>query len=134
MIALAGRVGVPGNVRLHVGSGRDLDGLPGGAFDLAFSHLVFQHISDRSAVVSYLGEIARVLAPEGIAVLQFDTRPASPVASAVHALPDPLLLLRLRRRAGDLLRLVFHGFTDSSRGSSKTASSFFAHPYNKRRI
>jgi SAM-dependent methyltransferase len=97
MIALASRLGLPANAHLQVGSGRDLAGLPDGAFDLAFSHLVFQHIADRSAISSYLLELARTLAPGGVAVLQFDTRPSSAAATAVHALPDPLLP-RLHRR------------------------------------
>jgi len=97
MIALARQAGVPDNVRLHVGSGRDLAGLPNGAYDLAFSHLVFQHIADRYVLASYLREVTRVLAPAGIAVLQFDTRPRSAPATAVHALPDALLP-RLHRR------------------------------------
>jgi SAM-dependent methyltransferase len=97
MIALARQIGMPDNVRLHVGSGRDLSGLPDGAYDVAFSHLVFQHIADREAIASYLRELARVLAPGGVAALQFDTRPRSFVAAAVRALPDPLLP-RLRRR------------------------------------
>jgi SAM-dependent methyltransferase len=97
MIALATRVGIPANVHLHVGSGRDLSGLPSGSFDLAFSHLVFQHIADGSAIESYLRELVRTLRPGGVAVLQFDTRPPSAAATALHALPDPLLP-RLRRR------------------------------------
>ena len=97
MIALATRVGIPANAHLHVGSGRDLSGLPGGSFDLAFSHLVFQHVADRSVIGSYLRELARTLHPGGVAVLQFDTRPPSAAATALHALPDPLLP-RLRRR------------------------------------
>ncbi len=97
MLALAGQLGLPANVHLHLGSGRDLSGLPDGAFDLAFSHLVFQHIADGSAITSYLNELARTLRPGGVAVLQFDTRPSSAAATALHALPDPLLP-RLRRR------------------------------------
>jgi SAM-dependent methyltransferase len=97
MLALAGRLGLPANAYLHLGSGRDLAGLPDGAFDVAFSHLVFQHIADRSAIASYLDELARTLRPGGIAALQFDTRPESVAATALHALPDPLLP-RLRRR------------------------------------
>jgi SAM-dependent methyltransferase len=104
MIALAGRLGLPANAHLHVGTGQDLAGLPDGAFDLAFSHLVFQHIADRSAIASYLRELARTLAPGGIAVLQFDTRPRSAAATALHALPDPLLP-RLRRRGARRHRL-----------------------------
>jgi SAM-dependent methyltransferase len=97
MIALATQVGLPANAHLHLGSGHDLSGLPSGSFDLAFSHLVFQHIADRSAIASYLRELARTLRPGGLAVLQFDTRPPSAAATALHALPDPLLP-RLRRR------------------------------------
>lgn len=97
MLALAGRLGLPANVHLHLGSGRDLAGLPDGAFDLAFSHLVFQHVADRSAIASYMRELARTLRPGGVAVLQFDTRPASATATVLQALPDPLLP-RLRRR------------------------------------
>jgi SAM-dependent methyltransferase len=104
MIALARRLGLPANAHLYVGSGRDLAGLPDGAFDLAFSHLVFQHIPDRSAIVSYLRELARTLAPGGVAVLQFDTRPPSVAATALHALPDPLLP-PLRRRGARRHRL-----------------------------
>jgi SAM-dependent methyltransferase len=104
MIALATRVGVPMNARLHLGSGRDLSGLPSGSFDLAFSHLVFQHIADGSAIASYLREVARTLRPGGIGVLQFDTRPSSAMAAALHALPDPLLP-RLRRRGARRHRL-----------------------------
>ncbi|MFZ0386877.1 MAG: methyltransferase domain-containing protein, partial [Solirubrobacteraceae bacterium] len=70
MIALASRLGLPASAHLHVGTGRDLAGLPDGAFDLAFSHLVFQHVPDRSAIVSYLRELARTLTPGGVAVLQ----------------------------------------------------------------
>ncbi len=104
MLALAGQLGLPANAHLHLGSGRDLSGLPDRAFDLAFSHLVFQHIADRSAIASYLAELTRTLRPGGIAVLQFDTRPASMVATALHALPDPLLP-RLRRRGARRHRL-----------------------------
>jgi SAM-dependent methyltransferase len=104
MIALASRLGLPANAHLRVGSGRDLAGLPDGAFDLAFSHLVFQHIADRSAIASYLRELARTLAPGGVAALQFDTRPPSAAATALHALPDPLLP-RLRRRGARRHRL-----------------------------
>jgi SAM-dependent methyltransferase len=97
MLALAGRLGLSANAHLHLGTGRDLSGLPDGAFDLAFSHLVFQHIADRSAIASYLGELTRTLRPGGVAVLQFDTRPPSAAATVLHALPDPLLP-RLHRR------------------------------------
>jgi SAM-dependent methyltransferase len=97
MIALAKQAGMPDNVALHVGSGRDLAGLPDAAYDLAFSHLVFQHVAEHDVISSYLREVARVLAPTGVAVLQFDTRLWSAPVAAVHALPDALLP-RLHRR------------------------------------
>ena len=105
MVALAAQLGLPGNVSLHVGSGRDLEGLPDAAYDLAFSHLVFQHIEDEAVIASYLGEVARVLAPGGVAALQFDTRPPSALATALHALPDPVLP-RLHRRGARRRRLA----------------------------
>lgn len=104
MIALARQVGMPANVSLHVGSGRDLAGLPDGAYDVAFSHLVFQHIAERGVIASYLRELGRVLVPGGVAVLQFDTRPASRVVACVYALPDPLLP-RLHRRGARRVRV-----------------------------
>jgi SAM-dependent methyltransferase len=104
MLALAGQLGLPANAHLHLGSGRDLAGLPDEAFDLAFSHLVFQHIADRSAIASYVDDLARTLRPGGVAALQFDTRPPSVAATALHALPDPLLP-RLRRRGARRYRV-----------------------------
>jgi SAM-dependent methyltransferase len=105
MIALATRLALPENVSLHVGSGRDLEGLPDAAYDLAFSHLVFQHIEDGSVIASYLREIARVLAPGGVAALQFDSRPAAALSTVLHALPDPLLP-RLHRRGARRRRVA----------------------------
>ncbi len=88
---------LPPNLVLTATSGADLAPFEDGAFDFVFSHLVFQHIADEAVVASYLREVARVLAPAGLALLQFDTRPASRLAAAVAAMPDPLLP-RSRRR------------------------------------
>ena len=79
--------GLPANVRLHALSGRDLQPLPDAAYDLVFSHLVFQHIAAESDIASYLRETARVLCRGGVAVLQFDTRPSSHSDQPVSAAP-----------------------------------------------
>jgi ubiquinone/menaquinone biosynthesis C-methylase UbiE len=97
MVRSAKERGVPSNVRLHVGSGRDLGGFDDRSFDFVFSHLVFQHIADEAIVASYVREIARVLAAGGVAVTQFDTRPVSRLVELVQRLPDPVLP-RSRRR------------------------------------
>jgi SAM-dependent methyltransferase len=97
MLARAERAGLPENVHLALGSGRDLAGLPGGAFDLVFSALVLQHVPADEHVAAYLREIARVLRRGGRAVVQLDTRTPSLAARAAHALPDRLLPPERRR-------------------------------------
>src|SRR4051812_14566248 len=98
MIRTARERGLPDNVDLHVLSGRDLHPLPSASYDLVFSHLVFQHISQEGVIASYLREIGRVLEPgAGVAVVQFDTRARSPAAELAYRLPDALLP-RSRRR------------------------------------
>jgi ubiquinone/menaquinone biosynthesis C-methylase UbiE len=97
MVARGQELGLPRNVRLAVGSGRDLAGFEDGSYDVVFSHLVFQHLPDEAAIEAYLGEVRRVLGPDGAALLQFDTRPPSLVASVLHALPDALLPRKRRR-------------------------------------
>ncbi len=97
MVRFARDYGLPSNVALHVLSGRDLVAFEDRSFAFVFSHLVFQHITDDAVIQAYLHEIARVMRPGGIAVLQFDTRRASAVTALVQKLPDALLP-RIRRR------------------------------------
>jgi SAM-dependent methyltransferase len=97
MIEQARAIGLPDNVRLAVGSGRDLAGFADGAYDVVFSHLVLQHLPEEELVGGYLREIRRVLGPGGAALIQLDTRPRSMAAALIQALPDPLLP-RSRRR------------------------------------
>jgi ubiquinone/menaquinone biosynthesis C-methylase UbiE len=113
MVRLAEEHGMPGHVSLHVGSGRDLAPVASGSADLVFSHLVFQHIADETAIAGYLAETARVLKPGGAAVLQFDTRPTSVPLRLVQHLPDALLpstrrrgIRRYRRDAARLRELA----------------------------
>jgi SAM-dependent methyltransferase len=97
MVERARELGLPENVELSVGSGRDLGAFADGAYDVVFSHLVFQHLPEEELVGAYLEEVRRVLAPGGAALLQLDTRPRSHPASILQALPD-FLLPRKRRR------------------------------------
>jgi SAM-dependent methyltransferase len=113
MIERARAIGLPDNVRLEVGSGRDLAGFADGAYDVVFSHLVFQHLPEEAQVGGYLKEVGRVLAPDGAALIQLDTRPRSVAAGLVQALPDRLLprsrrrhMRRYRRSTGRVAELV----------------------------
>lgn len=54
------------NVTLEVNSGCDLRPLADGAFDLAFSYIVFQHVPSREVIAQYVREAARVLRPRGV--------------------------------------------------------------------
>jgi ubiquinone/menaquinone biosynthesis C-methylase UbiE len=60
------------NVTFHRLSGYDLAGLASDRFDLVYSFTSFFHF-DFELVVSYLGEIRRVLAPGGDSILEFKT-------------------------------------------------------------
>ncbi|MEA2147287.1 MAG: hypothetical protein QOG59_2874 [Solirubrobacteraceae bacterium] len=98
------------NVRLHALSGRDLQPLPDGVYDLVFSHLGFQHIAAESDIAGYLRETGRVLRRGGVAVLQFDTRPSSRLVSLFQRLPDAARLgdrrasIRGHRRSAQAIR------------------------------
>jgi ubiquinone/menaquinone biosynthesis C-methylase UbiE len=87
----------PTNVRLSVGSGRDLSEFHDAMFDFAFCVQVFQHIPDREVISRYLREIRRTLRPGASAVVQFDTRPYRTLERIAFRLPD-FALPRTRRR------------------------------------
>lgn len=103
----------PANVTYAAVDGASLAAFEDDAFDVVFSALVFQHIPDESVVDAYLHEIARVLAPGGRAVLQFDTRPQSFVNRMLKRLPDAVLprphrrYIRRYRRPAEALRARF---------------------------
>ena len=69
--ALAG--GVPG-VRFVQNDTDDLRQFADGSFDLVYSHIVLQHVPDRAAVLSYVGEFVRVLRPGGLVAFQLPSR------------------------------------------------------------
>jgi len=101
------------NVAFLLSQGNNLPHVADGCIDFVLSLLVFQHIPTWTAVVSNLREIARVLVPGGLALLQFDTRPRT-VLYCTWDLVEPLLphgigpqtrrapLRRYRRRSADL--------------------------------
>jgi SAM-dependent methyltransferase len=99
MVTLAHAGGLPPNVRLTVTTGSDVAVFAEATFDFVFSHLVLQHIADEAVLAANLSEIARVLRPDGVALIQFDTRGRRPLATAAGLLPDPLLPAKRRRHA-----------------------------------
>jgi len=68
--ALAGRP----NVRLERTDG-DLGAIADASLDLVYSHIVFQHVPDRRALLRYFDEAARVLKGGGVFRFQVDGRP-----------------------------------------------------------
>jgi ubiquinone/menaquinone biosynthesis C-methylase UbiE len=48
----------------------DLSRFPDASFDLVYSMIVLQHVPDRDAIESYIGEFCRVLRPGGLAAFQ----------------------------------------------------------------
>ena len=58
------------NVEFRTVSGTRLDGVAGAAADTLVCYLVLQHLPARAAVLAYLREFARVLAPAGTAFVQ----------------------------------------------------------------
>lgn len=57
------------NFELALGNGRNLSVLDSASFDFVYANTVVQHLSTKT-LKNYLREISRVLAPEGLCVLQ----------------------------------------------------------------
>lgn len=66
------------NVRFRAVSGDRLDSVEDGIADVLVCYLVLQHLPSRRAVVAYLGEFGRVLAPAGAAFVQLPVLDAGP--------------------------------------------------------
>jgi SAM-dependent methyltransferase len=62
-----------------------------GTCNFIYSLLVFQHIPDLSVIEGYLHVIRILLHEQGLAYLQFDTRPKNLAYRLKTSLPDPLL-------------------------------------------
>ena len=54
------------NAFLYQNNGKDLDVLPPGPYDFAFSTIVFQHIPSREVIYSYVREVHKLLRPGGL--------------------------------------------------------------------
>ena len=63
------------NVKLHVGDGVSLKGIPDQSMDAVVSLVVFQHIPDPKVTLGYVVEIGRVLKPGGWAAFQVSDDP-----------------------------------------------------------
>jgi trans-aconitate methyltransferase len=110
------RAAVPAaNVEFRAVSGTRLDGVPDASAHTLVCYLVLQHLPSRAAVLGYLREFARVLAPGGAAfvqlpVLEDGVRPR--VWRATRAAAVPLLARATRdpQRAA-----AFRGFRLTAR-------------------
>jgi SAM-dependent methyltransferase len=76
-----------------------------GNVDFLYSFLVFQHIDDSRVIEAYMKSISTLLAPGGIAYVQFDSRPEGLLYWLKSSVPDQLLprdwrrgIRRVRRR------------------------------------
>lgn len=104
-----------------------------GPIDFVYSRLVFQHIEDHATIETYIRRIASCLHRDGIASLQFDTRPRSFPYQVRQWVPDHFLprpwrrgIRRVRRAATDLERLFEeHGLTISAQLRPDSANHVF---------
>jgi SAM-dependent methyltransferase len=102
------RVAVPDErVEFRAVSGERLDGVDDGIADVLVCYLVLQHLPTRPAVLSYLAEFARVLAPEGEAFVQLPVLDDNVRARAWRALRSALVPLTA---LGPTRRREFRGF------------------------
>ncbi len=98
--------GVP-NVDWVQVSGADLAMFPDGSFDVAFTHLVLQHIPDEATALGLVREMLRVLRPSGAFLIEFNSRPY-PVDRGGRAASlrfDRKLRRALARRRSDPLQV-----------------------------
>lgn len=98
MIAQANRLNRHGS-RCHYFSG-DLSRFPDGTFDLAFSIYVLQHVP-RSMQPGVLGELVRVVKPDGLVICQIAAPPSGVRRLRTQFGPRWLKELRFRRRYGN---------------------------------
>jgi SAM-dependent methyltransferase len=82
------------NVTLIVNGEPSLARFPDGAFDLVYTNIVLQHLPTPALIETYVGELVRVTAPTGIALIQVP-----------HRIPLAYRLQPLRRGYGALRRL-----------------------------
>jgi SAM-dependent methyltransferase len=103
MLERAGAKVTAPNVRFQLVSGERLDGVADEVADALICYLVLQHLPSASAVRSYLGEFARVLAPAGEAYVQIPVLRGL-VGRARRSLRNPLLRLARKPEQGAAFR------------------------------
>ena len=113
MIEQTQRSSSPPNVQFGVTGGHDLHQFDDARFDFVLCMLVLQHVPRGAVIRSNLAEIARVLHPEGRAVIQFDTRRRTVAARLYERLPDVVVgrtrvrfLRRYRRDESELRAMM----------------------------
>ena len=72
-------------------------GLTEGSVDFVYSLIVFQHIADFRSIKDYFELVRLLLSSQGVAYLQFDTRPQDLTYRVKNSLPDFLLPRFMRR-------------------------------------
>lgn len=82
---LKGLLRVP-NVQFVCNSGRDVAMIGSATCDLAFSYIMFQHIPERTLILGYIAEMARVTRPGGKVLLQVPVYRRGPSAAAWRVL------------------------------------------------
>lgn len=103
------------NVELVLGSGARLDGVADGIVDVLVCYLVLQHLPDRSHVVSYLHEFARVLAREGEAFVQVPVHAGGVLPRAFRAVRGLVVPLGARLSSDPARSPAFRGFRLTAR-------------------
>jgi len=84
------------NVSFQLVSGERLDGLDRGVANVLVCYLVLQHLPNRSLIVAYLREFARILAPAGEAFVQVPVLASGRRARLWRAARRPLVGLSRR--------------------------------------
>ncbi len=104
-----------------------------GSADLVYSYWVFQHIESSGVIARYIQRAARCLREQGIAFLQFDTRPITTAYRIRNLLPDGLLprpwrrgIRRIRRHRPAILSLFArHGLRLLEEEGSNSEANIF---------
>jgi ubiquinone/menaquinone biosynthesis C-methylase UbiE len=98
------------NVDFRVVSGERLDGVADAGADAVVCYLVLQHLPRRRVVVSYLRELARVLAPEGEAFVQLPVLDAGVAPRLWRVLRSLVVPLGARLSRHPQRAAAFRGF------------------------
>ena len=87
------------NAFVYQNNGRDLQQVPDGPFDFAFSLYVFQHIPSYEMIESYIGEVGRLLKPGALFKFQAQGSPLVEVNPEETWVGVPISLEKARSMA-----------------------------------